>query len=145
MPSKKIEDAVSELQKAWTKILKMFEALQDGFTLQLTCTHRLPEEQRDLFKKGRTFDTKGNVLKIDCSLIVTNCDGFKVLSPHNYYPAKAIDVCVVSKTTGKVFWTPDLYFPLIKICEKLNLMSGGNWKSIKDWPHIEIHNYREHS
>lgn len=145
MPSKKIEDAVPELQKAWPNIVKMFETLQDGFSLILTCTHRLPEEQRELFKQGRTFGKDNKVIHIDSSKIVTNCDGFSVLSPHNYYPAKAIDVCVVSKTTGKVFWTPDLYFPLLKICEKLNLMSGGNWKSIKDWPHIEIHNYREHS
>lgn len=145
MPSIKIEDAVPQLQTAWPQIKSMFETLQESFTLQLTCTHRLPEEQLELFKQGRVLDKQGKIVSIDHTKVVTNCDGFKVLSPHNYYPARAIDVVVVSKTSGKLFWSDLLYTPLITICDKLNLMSGGNWKSIKDWPHIEIHNFREHS
>lgn len=53
--------------------------------------HRTPEEQFNLWEKGRTKENGYWEIK-DKSKIVTNCDGYDVKSDHNDFPSKAVDV-----------------------------------------------------
>ena len=53
--------------------------------------HRTPEEQFELFKKGRRI-SRGEWLIEDRSKIVTYKDGFKNRSKHNRYPSYAVDI-----------------------------------------------------
>ncbi len=139
--SKDIKHAAIELQKAWPLILKEFEKASPGYTLHITCSHRTPEKQFELYKLGRQNVGSIDFPKwtvVDMSKKVTNCDGSKVISKHNHYPAQAIDVCVVDLKTKKVSWKDPLYQPLGKICKNLGLTWGGNWVGLRDMPHIEV-------
>lgn len=51
--------------------------------------HRTPEEQFDLFKKGR--ENRGNKWVV-VGPKVTNCDGFIKKSKHNHDPSLAVDI-----------------------------------------------------
>lgn len=138
--SKNIKDANQTLQDAWPIILAEFEKASSGTTLNLTCTHRTPEKQFELFKLGR--NNLGNTDRpkwsiTDLSKVVTHCDGTEKTSKHNLYPALAIDVVVIDLYTKKAIWEPTFYMPLKEICKKLKLVWGGNWVTIKDYPHIE--------
>ena len=46
--------------------------------------HRTPKEQNDLYQIGRTVETHRPT--------ITNCDGYEILSKHNYDPSRAVDV-----------------------------------------------------
>jgi len=92
--------------------------------------HRTPEEQKALFDKGRT--AKG--------VIVTNCDGYRILSKHNHSPSIAFDVFC---------WPRDIMYNeqsltivaghILLTAQRLgiNLQWGGLWK-FKDLPHFEL-------
>lgn len=142
--SKDINDAAKPIRDKWEEIKNEYFQSVPGFYLELTEVHRSPERQFELFKKGRTMDTQGNWITTDKSQIVTNVDGYKILGAHNYYPSRAIDVAVVSNKTGKITWEEKYYRPLLDIAKKLGLESGGSWTSIKDWPHIQIRNYKNY-
>lgn len=144
MASRKITDCVPELQKAWPILKKAYDSLHEGYYLKITCTHRPPEEQFELFQKGRKFDINGKVYQIDRTKIVTNVDGTKVMSAHNYYPARAFDVAVMNAKTKKATWDEELYHPLPDLCKTHKLENGGLWKSLKDWPHCQIRDYQNY-
>lgn len=145
MSSRDLKDTEQILRDAFPNIKSQFEQYFDGLTLSVTCTHRTPEEQKELFKIGRTFDIHGNVLTVDNEKKVTNIDGTKITGAHNYYPSRAIDVVVIREGTGKEIWDESYYEPLVEICEGLGLESGGSWTSFKDWPHIQIHDFRNYT
>lgn len=68
--------------------------------------HRSQEEQFELFKKGREKKWfKWEV--VDPSKKVTNVDGYKVMSHHNYYPSLAFDI--VAWVNGKVTYESKYY------------------------------------
>ena len=142
MPTKDIADAAKPLRDNWETIKNEFFKHHTGKYLVITCVHRSPEEQLALFKKGRTLNSDGTWTVSDKSQIVTNVDGLKVLGAHNYKPSRAIDVAVVDNQTGKVIWDEKFYHCLLEIAKGVGLESGGGWKSIKDWPHIEVPNYK---
>lgn len=129
--SKDIKDAHPKIQEAWPKIQALYTQAT-GKSLFITCSYRTPQTQQKLYQQGRT--TPGD--------IVTNVDGFNKVSQHNYYPSRAIDVCVngAPKDTSKILplWDEKYYYPLIGICNELGLVSGGSWKHFKDYPHIEL-------
>jgi hypothetical protein len=139
--SRNIKDAHPALQAAWPMILSKFEKVQRGYTLHITCTHRTPEMQMELFKKGR--HNYGTIANPDWQIhdrnaVVTNCDGDKKHSKHSCYPAEAIDVVVVDTVSKKAIWLRDLYEPLGKIAKDLGLEWGGGWATIDDPYHIQI-------
>lgn len=129
--SKDIKDAHQKIQEAWPKIQELYAKIT-GKSLYITCTYRTPQTQQKLYQQGRT--TPGD--------IVTNIDGFNKSSNHNFYPSRAIDVCVngAPKGTLKIapIWDEEYYYPLIGICNKFGLISGGSWKHFKDWPHLQL-------
>ncbi len=143
MPTKNIQDACKAIQDHWDEIKRdFFSVIPSGHYLDITCVYRSPEEQFELFKQGRTMCTQGTWVVQNQDEVVTNVDGRKILGAHNYYPARAIDVCVMDNQTGKPLWNPNWYQPLITIAAQYGLVDGGSWKSLKDWPHLEVQNYK---
>lgn len=143
MASRDIKDSAEPLQKEWPFIRSRYAAINPGKHLVLTTTYRSPEEQFTLFKEGRTMDTQGHWVIADKSQVVTNIDGHTVMGAHNYYPSRAIDVVVVDETSGKIIWEEDSYHCLLEIAQDVGLESGGGWNSLKDWPHLQIRNYKD--
>lgn len=125
MPSTRLTDAEPALAEAYTLLLHDFRE-QTGHDLLLTCTHRSVEEQQALYAQGRTKPGQ----------IVTQVDGVQQKSKHNYLPARAVDVAVV--VGGKVTWDPEAYAPLGPLAERHGLVWGGSWKTLKDYPHLEL-------
>lgn len=125
VPSTCLSDCEPALQLAYALILHDFRE-STGHDLIITCTHRSIAEQTLLYAKGRTVPGQR----------VTNVDGIRTKSNHNYTPARAIDVCVV--TQGKVSWSPVDYAPLGELATRYGLVWGGNWKTLRDYPHLEL-------
>lgn len=101
-----------------------------GMMLFETCTWRSRVRQAELYDRGRSLPGQ----------IVTNIDGIKSRSRHNFYPSQAIDVCV-DKDPGpgkQSVWESGAYAPLGPLCAKHGLVWGGSFKHLKDYPHIEM-------
>lgn len=139
-----INDACKLIQDKWDEIRNEFFKRSPGKYLVLTTVYRSPEEQFKLFKEGREQTSAGDWVVKDKSQVVTNVDGFKIIGAHNYHPSHAIDVAVVDNSSGKVLWEEACYYPLVDIASSVGLVSGGTWKSLKDWPHLEVPNYKEY-
>lgn len=144
MATKEISDAVLEIRDKWDEIKNEFFQRNPGKYLVITCVYRSPTEQLELFKKGRTLGSDGQWYIRDKSKVVTNVDGSTLLGAHNYKPSRAIDVAVVDNQTGKYLWEEKHYHSLVEIAKRVGLESGGTWKTIKDWPHIQVPNYKNY-
>jgi peptidoglycan L-alanyl-D-glutamate endopeptidase CwlK len=102
------------------------------YRFSITCGHRPIEDQKKLFAQGRT--TPG--------AIVTNADGINDLSPHNYLPSKAFDFFVIN--SGQITWKKEFYIEMGEYFKKvagdlkIKIEWGGDWETIKDYPHIQI-------
>lgn len=95
MVSNNIKHCVKILQRAYPKIKKDFENKFPGWRMALSCTHRPPEEQWELYKKGREYNHKTKRWIIsDARRIVTKIDGKTKTGKHNYYPSQALDVAL---------------------------------------------------
>lgn len=121
-----IKDAHKYVQDRWPKIEVGYRIANPGMSLILTCVYRTPEEQAKLYAMGRTMPGK----------IVTNVDGTTKKSNHNYKPSRAIDVAVL--VAGKVSWDVKNYLPLGALAKAHGLVWGGDWKTFKDYPHLEL-------
>jgi peptidoglycan LD-endopeptidase CwlK len=142
MPTKDINTAAKPLRDNWEKIKADYAAAMPGKHLVLTCVLRSVEEQIKLYGQGRVKGSDGKWVVQDKAKIVTNVDGYSVQGAHNFTPARAIDVMVVDNTTGRETWEEKFYYPIGPIARKYGLTWGGDWKSIKDLPHIEVPNYK---
>ena len=127
--SKDIADCHPYLIARWPLVRDMFKQIMQN-DLFLTSTYRSPETQAKLYAQGRT--TPGQ--------IVTSIDGVSRKSFHNFYPARAFDVCVDMDLTDAVkpSWREELYKPLGYIAREVGLIWGGGWTSFKDMPHLQI-------
>lgn len=111
-------------------ILLMDFAIIEGF--------RSVKRQQELYAQGRTVKGK----------IITNCDGINNSSPHNYYPSIAIDI-----VPYPIDWNNITRFKNLagiikvvwaelkeegKLSNKYDLVWGGDWKNLKDYPHYEL-------
>jgi peptidoglycan LD-endopeptidase CwlK len=142
MPSKDITEAASPIRDNWETIKADYAMLVPTKHLVLSCVVRSVEEQGRLFAQGRTKGSDGKWYVKDKSKIVTNVDGISTMGAHNYKPARAIDVMVVDNVTNRETWEEKWYLPIGIVVRKLGLTWGGDWKSIKDLPHIELPNYK---
>ena len=139
MASKDIKDCDPKLQLGWVLLKSLFEEAYPGWKMVLTCTHRTPEEQFDLYKKGRTLNDKTKIWEItDRSKVVTFVDGVNDVGKHNTYPAQAFDVAIQNPQDDFIWDTklPQWGF-MIKAAKQLELENGGSWKKFKDYPHFE--------
>lgn len=145
MSTTDISDAAQLIQDAWPLIKNEFFKSNPNRYLILMCVYRSPEEQFEDFKKGRTMDTQGKWVIQHKDQVITNADGRTVLGPHNYKPSRAIDVAIVDNQTGKTLWEESNYHCLLEIAEGVGLESGGAWKSLKDWDHIQVPDYKNYN
>lgn len=144
MPSRDINDACKAIREKWEEIQHEFFKRTPGKYLVLTAVHREPAEQFELYKKGRTKLPTGVWTITDKSHVVTNVDGYSNKGAHNYYPSRAIDVAVVDNQTGKTLWEEVHYQPLLEIAQSVGLECGGSWKSLKDWPHLQVPDFKNY-
>jgi peptidoglycan LD-endopeptidase CwlK len=127
MPSRRIEDLVPELQKAWVESLaeyqKLFPHSPQPF---ITCTHRTEKEQAELYAQGRTKPGK----------IVTN---LKKGSKHNSLPSQAFDIAF-KNAAGALVWDKIHFKNFADVVKKLhpNVEWGGTWKKLPDAPHFQV-------
>lgn len=125
------------LATADIKLQQLFNAVIEEFDCTVIYGHRTPEEQFELFKKGRE---KKDGWWVKTGKTVTNLDGNIKKSKHNYYPSKAVDVVPfpLDWTDIKAF---ELLAKVVKAkAEELNITVtwGGDWVSLRDYPHWEI-------
>lgn len=135
MPSRSIEDLHPDMQPLAHQFID--NCRSQGIDAFLTCTYRSGEEQDADYAKGRTEPGR----------IVTNARAGQ--SPHNCTnengspAAKAFDFAI-RDPDGKVDWKPHDadWQAAIRVGKALGMVSGGDWKSIKDWPHFELKNWK---
>ncbi|MFN0030789.1 MAG: M15 family metallopeptidase [Flavobacteriales bacterium] len=109
--------------------------LPRGIEAKMISAYRSPAEQFELFKKGRHF-VNGIWVKKPGGATVTNIDGFRKKSNHNYLPCVAIDIGLFS---GNQYLTNSPHYKHVHAGAKAyGLEWGGNWKKFVDQPHIEI-------
>lgn len=116
----------------------LFEALEGSpYDFGVASGVRTTEQQKALYAKGRTVPGK----------IVTNCDGVKKKSNHQAkadgygyavdlygWDGKALwDKASLSAIAGHIKEAAQKY--------PCKLQWGGDWKSFKDYPHIELVSY----
>ena len=103
-----------------------------GITILITDGFRSPLEQDVLYEKGRSGDGE----------IVTNVKGGD--SYHNY--GLAIDFALRT-SKGKVIWDLEYdgnhngqsdWMEVVAIAKTLGFSWGGDWKSFKDYPHLQM-------
>jgi peptidoglycan LD-endopeptidase CwlK len=99
-------------------------AASEGFTLLVTQGFRSVEEQNKLYQIGRR-GVRGEKK-------VTNARGGQ--SNHNY--GEAVDFAFV--VNGEISWNEKLYQNLGRWARAVGLKWGGDWKSFKDFPHVEL-------
>jgi peptidoglycan LD-endopeptidase CwlK len=120
--------------------------------------HRPPERQLEMFRQGRTL-VDGIWVVVDKKKVVTNCDGYKDLSKHNYLPSKACDVRIFIEGRSDLAYDPEhlshvagIVLTVAAYLYNRKLIShricwGGNWdgdgiilqdQTLWDRPHYEI-------
>nr|WP_144472038.1 peptidoglycan-binding protein [Bacillus pumilus] len=101
------------------------QAYKEGIYVQITSGYRSFAEQNKLYAQGRTAPGK----------IVTNAKGGQ--SNHNY--GLAIDYVLLSEDGKKALWTVnEKWRRVAQIGKSLGFSWGGDWKSFKDYPHLEM-------
>ena len=135
----KLATAHEDLQKIFNEAIKQFD-------FSVIFGHRTPEEQFELFKKGRSLNIDGEWIITDKSKVVTYLDGYEKKSKHNYLPSHAVDVWLYpidwSKTeemnhfAGFVLGLAQSMYDKGEIKNKIEW--GGNWESFRDMPHFQL-------
>jgi peptidoglycan L-alanyl-D-glutamate endopeptidase CwlK len=120
--SSRLADVKPELAEKCLAIIA--QAASEGFTLIVTQGFRSIEEQNRLYQIGR----RG----IPGERIVTNARGGQ--SNHNH--REAVDFAFI--VAGEISWDEKLYQNIGRWAQKVGLKWGGNWKSFKDFPHVEL-------
>lgn len=133
--AQRLSTCTNNLQRVFNLAIK-----RSNVDFGIACGRRTIEEQQELYAQGRTKEGS----------IVTNVDGFNVLSKHNENPSEAVDI--YAWINGKASWEdkPLCYIAgVIMSCAKelgVKLRWGGNWNSngviisdqnLKDLPHFE--------
>lgn len=139
MSDRALDDLDPELYTLCLQWMGSCEAL--GLRVGISQTYRSSAEQDEDYAKGRT--SPGN--------IITNAKGGE--SPHNCVDengnpaAKAFDFYLyATDDQTQLDWDssdPD-WQKAISIGKSLGLVSGGDFHSIKDFPHFELPNWRNH-
>lgn len=125
-----------DLQILMNEVIKTYDCI-------ISYGYRSPEEQFELYKKGRKL-IAGVWVKVGPT--VTYKDGYKKKSNHNSKPSMAVDVtpyplnwkdyAEFKKMAKIILDTADRLYKEGKIKSKIGW--GGNWKVFKDYPHFEI-------
>jgi peptidoglycan L-alanyl-D-glutamate endopeptidase CwlK len=139
----KLETCHPDLQEVFKYVIKSYDC---------TIIHgqRTPEEQFELFKKGRSF-VEGRWKIVKPQHVVTYLDGYEKLSNHNYEPSRAVDVMPWYGIKPHIRWDDfaemKRFGMMVKgvICIlrkhkdiENDITWGGDWASFRDYPHWEI-------
>ena len=132
--SKKSQD---NLASADIKLQQLFNEVIKEYDCTVIYGHRTPEEQFELFKKGRE---KKDGWWVKVGPTVTDKDGLNKKSKHNYSPSLAVDVCPFPLDWNDI----DAFKALAEVVKRkakelnINIKWGGDWVSFKDYPHYEL-------
>lgn len=99
-------------------------AYKDGLYVLFSDGYRSHAEQNKLYEQGRTKSGK----------IVTNARGGQ--SYHNY--GLALDMFITNKEGTTASWNVSDLSKAAKIAKSLGFEWGGDWKTFKDYPHIQM-------
>lgn len=117
----KLDGLHPSVRKATEQLLAICE--QKGIDMIITHGLRTIDEQNALYAKGRTAPGS----------IVTNAKGGT--SYHNY--GLAIDYCLIKD--GKALWVVNEDWRAVASeAKKLGFEWGGDWKSFRDYPHLQM-------
>ncbi len=131
------QKSLDKLATAHPNLQKVVKEAIKHYDFTVLYGNRSVEEQQELFKKGRKI-INGVWQKVGAT--ITNCDGVKIKSKHNYSPSLAVDLAPYPidwndlkkfKELGKV----------MKQAAKtvgVEISWGGDWKSFTDLPHYEL-------
>jgi len=144
--SRKVEKLQPAVQEKWLAAVALMEAAGTRFCL--VSTLRTTEEQVAYYAQGRKDFVTVCQLRAVAGLppieeyenkyTITNCDGIKILSNHQY--GTAVDVVPV-QNNGNPYWPPAgalAWIPIREAMEAAGFTSGSRWKSFPDWPHYEF-------
>lgn len=126
------------LSTASINLQKLFNEVIKEVDCTVICGHRSPEEQFELFKKGRENKNFKWVV-VDKSKVVTNIDGRAKKSNHNYLPSRAVDVVPYPLDWNDIAAFKKLGEVVKRKAKELGIKIswGGDWQSLKDYPHYE--------
>ena len=135
----------NNLATADIKLQQLFNAVIEDFDCTVIYGHRTPEEQFELFKKGRE---KKDGWWVKTGKTVTNLDGNIKKSKHNYYPSKAVDVVPFPLDWEDIDSFLALKEVVLRKAKELNIQViwGADWDMdgdikehlLQDYPHWEI-------
>ena len=127
-----------DLQKVMNEAIKHYD-----FTILYG--YRTPNEQFELYKKGRTFKN-GKWTKVGTTF--TELDGKIKKSKHNYLPSLAVDVAPYPIDWNNLDRFKKLNDVVMKCAKKLGigLVWGADWDgdgdiaehTLQDYPHFEL-------
>lgn len=132
--------SLSRLEKVHPKLVEVIKEgiVNSPYDFTITQGVRTAEYQHELYSQGRTTPGKK----------VTNCDGYKFKSNHQAKSdgyGYAVDLAIYNPNVpGKLEWDAlklKMVFNHLKtIADKKGIVIewGGNWKSFKDYPHVEL-------
>lgn len=128
-------------------LVALCEAAVAGFDCSVLYGHRTPEEQFELFKRGRRLES-GVWVVVNRLEVVTNLDGVKEKSMHNFFPARAVDVApypINWRDTDRFYYFAGY---VKRIAEEMGIPIrwGGDWdgdtelhdQKLYDLPHFEL-------
>jgi peptidoglycan L-alanyl-D-glutamate endopeptidase CwlK len=101
-------------------------ALSGGIRLMPYWIERSAEQQFTLYQQGRTEPGK----------VVTNCDGYKKISPHQRW--RAADLVIVGEDGGLIWDASARYELLGQMWKDLGGKHGGDFKGLCDMNHFEL-------
>lgn len=118
-----------DLQILFNEVIKYFDNT-------IIYGQRTPEEQLELFEKGR-LKLEDRYIITDKKKVVTNCDGYKIKSNHNYSPSRAVDSLpypINGKDYKRMYYYAGFVMGLAKKLKEQGLMKydlrwGGDWNN----------------
>ena len=136
--------SMSRLITCERDIQTIFLEVVKEFDCSAISGHRPPEEQFELYKKGRKL-VRSEWVVDDKSKIVTYKDGTIKKSKHNFSPSKALDIVPYPIDWNDIDRMKTLYDVVLRVQERLlaegkiekTLTWGGYWKW-RDYPHYQI-------
>lgn len=121
-----------DLQVLFHEVIKYFDNT-------IIYGNRSQEEQLELFEKGR-LKLDDRYIITDKRKVVTNCDGYKIKSNHNYIPSRAVDSLpypINGKDYKRIYYYAGLVMGIAKKLKEQGLMQydlkfGGDWNMNTD-------------
>ncbi|WP_347862361.1 M15 family metallopeptidase [Salimicrobium sp. PL1-032A] len=107
---------------------------EEGIFAQITEGYRSHERQARLYGQGRTgYSYKGQSYGREGKVVTHAKPGQSI---HNY--GFAIDFCLVTDNGRKAVWeVNDDWRRVATVAKGLGFTWGGNWRTFKDYPHLE--------